>query len=63
MEEIIWSPLGRQSALDAVGNGLPALAGVDPLISADLGNQYTPHNSGTVNAGYILAGLMGTLDT
>jgi hypothetical protein len=58
MEEIVWSAQGRAAALEATGKGLPALAGVDPLISADLGSQYNPHDGGTVNAGYIQAGLM-----
>lgn len=58
MEEIIWSTEGRKAAIGATENGLPALAGVDPLISADLGERYNPHDGGTVNAGYILAGLM-----
>jgi hypothetical protein len=32
--------------------------GVDPLISEELGDRYSPYNDGTVNAGFILAGLM-----
>jgi hypothetical protein len=58
MEEIIWSPQGRTAALQAVSEGLPALAGVDPLIKAELGERYHPHNAGTINAGVITAALM-----
>jgi hypothetical protein len=61
MIEIISSSEGRKAALDAVALGLPALAGVDPLVSADLGDQYGPHNGGTIAAGYIVAGLMRQL--
>jgi len=58
MEEIIWSPQGRTAALQAVSAGLPALAGVDPLLKAELGERYHPHNAGTINAGVITAALM-----
>jgi hypothetical protein len=58
MERIIWSTEGRAAALSAVENGLPALAGVDPLISSALGDRYHPHNGGTINAGFITAALM-----
>lgn len=58
MEEIIWSAEGRAAAIEAVEDGLPALAGVDPLIKAALGDRYHMHNSGTVNAGFITAALM-----
>lgn len=37
---------------------LPALAGIDPLVAAALGERYHPHNGGTINAGYIPAALM-----
>jgi hypothetical protein len=55
MEDIVWSAQGRAAALEATEKGFPALAGVDPLISADLGDRYNPHDGGTVNAGYIQA--------
>jgi hypothetical protein len=58
IEEIIWSPQGREAAVEATKNGLPALAGVEPLIVAELGDQYSPHNQGTLNAGYVQAELM-----
>jgi hypothetical protein len=58
IEEIVWSKEGRAAAVNAVEQGLPALAGVDPLIAAALGERYHPHNGGTINAGYITAALM-----
>lgn len=58
MERIIWSAEGRTAALKAVEEGLPALAGVDRLIHAALGERYHPHNAGTINAGVITAALM-----
>jgi hypothetical protein len=58
MERIIWSKAGQAAAIDAYDQGLPALAGVDPLISAALGERYHPHNGGTINAGVITAALM-----
>jgi hypothetical protein len=48
----------RAAAVIAVEKGLPALAGVDPLIAAALGERHNPHNGGTVNASYITAALM-----
>lgn len=53
MEDIIWSKEGRTAAVKAVEEGLPALAGVDPMIAAELGDRYHPHNGGTINAGVI----------
>jgi hypothetical protein len=58
MEDIIWSKEGRSAAVKAVEEGLPALAGVDPMIAAKLGDRYHPHNGGTINAGVITAALM-----
>ena len=58
MEEIIWSAAGRKAAVEATEKGLPALAGVDPLLSAELGSRYKPHDQGTSWAGQIQAALM-----
>jgi hypothetical protein len=58
MEEITWSTQGRKAATEAVEKGLPALAGIEPLFVAVLGDRYRPQDGGTVNAGYIVAGLM-----
>ncbi|OBQ82992.1 hypothetical protein [Mesorhizobium sp. WSM3873] len=58
MEEIIWSSEGKKLLLEATEAGLPALAGVEPLIVADLGAQYHPHDLGTVDAGSIVGAVM-----
>jgi len=58
IEEIVWSPAGRDAALAATERGLPALAGIDPMLQAELGMQYSPHDMGTMNAGYIVGELM-----
>jgi hypothetical protein len=62
MEEIVWSATGRQAAIEVSEKGLPALAGVEPMIVQALGPRYHPHDGGTVNAGYIVAGLMRHMD-
>lgn len=58
MEEIIWSSEGKKLLVEATEAGLPALAGVEPLIVADLGVQYHPHDLGTVDAGSIVGAVM-----
>src|SRR5262245_26579394 len=58
MEEIIWSPEGKKLLVQATEAGLPALAGVEPLIVADLGDRYHPHDLGTVDAGSIVGEVM-----
>ena len=58
MEEVIWSAEGKSAALDAVGRGLPAMAGVDPLLQKRMGNRYSADQQGTMNAGWIVAELM-----
>ena len=58
MEEIVWSSAGRAAAIAATEQGLPAMAGIDPLLQADLGKQYHQHDQGTMNAGFIVAELM-----
>lgn len=58
MEEIIWSNEGRDAAKKATAMGLPALAGVEPLLQAALRERYSPHDMGTVSAGSIVGALM-----
>jgi hypothetical protein len=58
MDRIIWSKEARAAAIVATDSGLPALSGVEPYIRAALGERYRPQNGGTVNAGYLTAGLM-----
>lgn len=58
MEEIAWSSQGKGLMVEATEAGLPALAGVEPLIVADLGPLYHPHDLGTVDAGSIVGEVM-----
>ncbi|GEC31681.1 hypothetical protein N181_01885 [Sinorhizobium fredii USDA 205] len=58
MEEIIWSSEGKKAAVATTEAGLPALAGVEPFIVANLGDRYHPHNDGTKSAGGIVGELM-----
>jgi hypothetical protein len=58
MREIVWSAKGRGAAIEATEKGIPALAGIEPLIVAKLGDRYHPHDGGTVSAGYLVAELM-----
>ncbi len=55
---IINSPEGRDAAVGAAKEGLPPLAGVDPMIAADLGKDYGKHNMTTATAGSFVAHLM-----
>jgi hypothetical protein len=58
MKRIIGSDDGRRAMLDAVGRGLPALAGVDPLLQKELGPNYSKYNDATIQAGYLVNGFM-----
>ena len=58
MEEIIFSAKGRAAGLEATKRGLPAMAGIDPLLAAALGVDYGPHNDATIQAGYLVAIMM-----
>jgi hypothetical protein len=58
MRDITWSSNGRKAAVEATEKGLPALAGVEPMFVASLGERYHPHDGGTLNAGYIVGELM-----
>jgi hypothetical protein len=44
--------------MKATEQGKPALCGVEPLLTKELGDQYGPHDQGTMNAGYIVGELM-----
>ena len=58
MHEIVFSKEGRAAAVSATEEGLPALAGVDPLIARALTVDYGKHNMTTATAGEIVAHLM-----
>lgn len=58
MYEIIMSPEAKVLALKAVGAGLPAMAGIDPLLQERMGKRYNNEQQMTVNAGYITGSVM-----
>lgn len=58
MQEIVWSARARQAALNAVKNGEPALAGVDPILQEVMGSRYGRTGQGTMNAGSLVAEVM-----
>ncbi|MDG4898181.1 hypothetical protein P9272_32100 [Mesorhizobium sp. WSM4976] len=62
MEVVINNPENVEKMLDAAAKGRPPLEAVDPLIKAKLGNDYGPHNEGTVTAGYLVGQKMYALD-
>lgn len=61
MHEIIHSPEGRAAVVKATKDGLPAIAGVDPLLQVALGVDYGAHNMGTTTAGSLVGELMQSL--
>jgi hypothetical protein len=61
MKEIVNSPAGQAAAIAAANAGLPALAGIDPLLSTAFGADYGKHNLSTATAGDFVANLMRSL--
>ncbi len=57
IEEIIRSDEGRKAGMDASDQGLPAMAGVDHMLSAALGPRYGDHDT-TSWAGTFMADVM-----
>lgn len=57
IEEIIRSDKGRQAGKEASDQGLPAMAGVDPMLSAALGSKYGGHDT-TSWAGTLMTEVM-----
>lgn len=58
MHRVIFSKEGKQAAFEATTKGLPALAGVDPLLATALGDDYGKHNEATIQAGYLVTNMM-----
>ena len=58
MARIIRSKAGIEAMLVAVSKGLPALAGVDPMLREALGSDYSKDNEATIQAGYLVTGAM-----
>jgi hypothetical protein len=61
MQTHIWSAEGKVAAVEAVAQGLPAMAGIDPLLQKKMGDRYGREYQGTMNAGYIVGELMRSL--
>lgn len=61
MNELIQSPAGKAAALQAVEAGLPAMAGIDPLLQERMGKRYSNEQMMTVSAGYLTGNLMLSL--
>jgi hypothetical protein len=61
IKELILSPEGRKLMVAAVAANKPALAGVDPLLKADLKERYNKEDLGTASAGDIVANAMRSL--
>jgi hypothetical protein len=57
IEEIIRSDEGRSAGRQASDQGLPAMAGVDPMLSGALGSRYGSHDT-TSWAGTLMAEVM-----
>ena len=58
MMDVAWSAEGKAAAVAAVKAGLPAMAGVDPLLQQAMGERYGVTYQGTMNAGYIVGEVM-----
>ena len=61
MAEIINSPEGRSACKEATLDGLPALAGVDPLLHEAFGSAYRRSDEAIATAAALVAELMGGL--
>jgi len=62
MHEIINSPTGKSACISATEKGLPALAGIEPVIVLELGDQYRSTYMATVEAGGFVGRLMRDLN-
>lgn len=58
ISRIINSAEGKAAAIEATLQGMPALAGVDPLLKSQLGTEYIQSYEATIQAGYLVAKMM-----
>lgn len=58
MAEIMASPEARSACIEATLDGLPAIAGVDPLLHEALGAAYRKSDEAIVTAASLVAELM-----
>ena len=58
---IVASPEARTGCIEATLDGLPAIAGVDPMLHDALGPTYRQSDEAIATAGALVAELMGSL--
>jgi len=61
MTEIITSPAGRSACVEATLDGLPAIAGVDPLLHDAFGRDYRQSDEAVATAQTLVAQVMEEL--
>jgi len=61
MVEIITSPAGRSACVEATLDGLPAIAGVDPMLHDAFGRDYRHSDEAIVTAQALVAQVMDDL--
>ena len=61
MIEIVTSPAGRSACIEATLDGLPAIAGIDPLLHDAFGRDYRHSDEAIVTAQTLVAQVMGEL--
>jgi hypothetical protein len=61
MAEIIGSAAGRSACIEATLDGLPAIAGIDPLLHDAFGRDYRQSDEAVATAAAIVAEVMESL--
>ena len=61
MAEIVASPAGRSACIEATLDGLPAIAGVDPLLHDAFGRAYRQSDEAVATAHALVAEVMQAL--
>ncbi|HEX4180411.1 MAG TPA: hypothetical protein VHY32_06440 [Caulobacteraceae bacterium] len=61
MRDIIASPEARAACIEATLDGLPAIAGVDPMIHEALGSAYRKSDEAIATAAALVAELMDSI--
>jgi hypothetical protein len=59
MAQIVTSPEGRSACVEATLDGLPAIAGIDPLLHDALGRDYRQSDEAVATAHALVAQVMG----
>lgn len=61
LREIVFSPEGRAGAKESTLDGLPAIAGIDPLLHEAIGEDYRRNEAAVVSAHALVAELMAEM--